>query len=236
METLSHSAQDYLETILIFTLEKGKARVKEVAEHLGVKKPSVVAAVKALVKKGLVHHEHYGYLELTPEGMAVAQEVYHRHQVLFRFFRRILGVEAQTAENDACQIEHYISPNTLERLVRFVEFVESFPDREQDPKWLSHFRRYAETGKPPPCAKGEFHGGERMKTLDQLKVGERAVVKAVRGDASFKKRVLAMGVVPGTELVVERVAPLGDPVDFRLRGFHLSLRKEEAKNIEVEVK
>ena len=44
-----------------------------------------------------------------------------------------------------------------------------------------------------------------------------------------------MGVVPGTELVVEKVAPLGDPVDFKLRGFHLSLRKEEAKNIEVEV-
>lgn len=236
METLSHSAQDYLEAILVLTLEMGKARVKEVAEHLGVKKPSVVAAVKALMKKGLVYHEHYSYLELTPKGMSIAQEVYHRHQVLFRFFHRILGVEAQTAENDACQIEHYISPNTLERLVRFVEFVESFPDKEQDPKWLSHFRKYAETGEPPPCASGESYGGKEVKTLDQAKVGEKAVVKAIRGDASLKKRMLVMGLVPGTELVVEKVAPLGDPVDFKLRGFHLSLRKEEARQVEVEVK
>ena len=234
METLSHSAQDYLEAILVLTSEMGKARVKEVAERLGVKKPSVVAAVKALMEKGLVHHEHYGYLELTPKGMSIAQEVYHRHQVLFRFFHRILGVEAQTAENDACQIEHYISPNTLERLVKLVEFVESFPDREQDSKWLSHFRKYAETGEPPPCVEGK--GGKRMKTLDQVKVGEKAVVKAVRGDASLKKRMLVMGLVPGTELVVEKVAPLGDPLDFKLRGFHLSLRKEEARNVEVEVR
>jgi len=234
METLSHSAQDYLEAILVLSLEKGKARVKEVAEHLGVKKPSVVAAVKTLMEKGLVKHEHYSYLELTPKGMAIAQEVYHKHRVLFRFFHRILGVEAQTAENDACQMEHYISPNTLERLVKFVEFVESFPDEEQEPKWLVHFKMYVETGEPPPCVGGEM-GGERVRTLDQPKVGEKAIVKAVRGGAPLKKRVLAMGVVPGTELVVEKVAPLGDPVDFKLRGFHLSLRKEEAKNIEVEV-
>ncbi len=236
METLSHSAQDYLEAILVLTLEKGRARVKEVADHLRVKKPSVVAAVKALMEKGLVHHEHYGYLELTPKGMAIAHEVYHRHQVLFRFLHRILGVEAQTAGNDACQIEHYISPKTLERLVKFVEFVESFPDKGQDPKWLSHFRKYAETGEAPPCAGRESYGGEEVKTLDQAKVGEKAVVKAIRGDTSLKKRMLVMGLVPGTELVVERVAPLGDPVDFKLKGFHLSLRKEEAKNIEVEVK
>ncbi len=234
METLSHSAEDYLEAILVLSLEKGKARVKEVADHLGVKKPSVVAAVKALVDKGLVHHEYYGYLELTPKGMAIAQAVYHRHQTLFRFLYRILGVEVQTAERDACNIEHYISPNTLERLVKFVEFVESFPNKERDPKWLSHFKKYAETGEPPPCVGGE-RGGEKVKTLDQLKVGEKAVVRAVKGDPSLKKRILVMGLVPGTELEVEKVAPLGDPVDFKLKGFHLSLRKEEAKLVEVEV-
>jgi len=236
METLSHSAQDYLEAILVLTLERGQARVKEVAELLGVKKPSVVAAVKGLMKKGLVKHEHYGCLELTPEGMAVAKEIYHRHQTLFRFLHRILGVKAQVAEKDACQMEHYISPQTLDRLVKFVEFVESFPNKNQDPRWLSYFKRYAEKGEPPPCAQeGNILGGKKVKKLSELKVGEKAIVKAVRGDAAFKKRVLAMGVVPGTELVVEKVAPLGDPVDFKLRGFHLSLRKEEAKSIEVEV-
>ena len=236
METLSHSAQDYLEAILVLTLERGQARVKEVAELLGVKKPSVVAAVKGLMKKGLVKHEHYGYLELTPKGMAMAKEIYHRHQTLFRFLHRILGVKAQVAEKDACQMEHYISPQTLDRLVKFVEFVESFPNKNQDPRWLSYFKRYAEKGEPPPCAQeGNISGGEKVKKLNELRVGEKGVIKRITGDPALKKRLLTMGAVPGTEVTIERVAPLGDPLDVTLKGFHLSLRKEEAENVEVEV-
>ena len=151
MDNLSHSAQDYLEAILILSQEKGMTRVKEVAEHLGVKKPSVVVAIKSLAEKGLVNHEHYGYVELTEKGREVAQQIYHRHQVLARFLNKILGLDPDLAEQDACQMEHYISPLTLERLVKFVEFVDNFPTVGQDPKWLTLFRRYVETGEPPPC-------------------------------------------------------------------------------------
>ena len=151
MENLSHSAQDYLEAILILSQEKGQTRVKDVAEHLGVKKPSVVVAIKSLAEKGLVNHEHYGYVELTEEGERVAQQIYHRHQVLTKFLNKILGLSPELAEQDACQMEHYISPQTLERFVKFVEFVENFPTTGQDPKWLTYFKRYVETGEPPPC-------------------------------------------------------------------------------------
>ncbi len=154
MENLSHSAQDYLEAIFILSQEKGKTRVKEVAHHLGVKKPSVVVAIKSLAEKGLVNHEHYGYVELTEKGQQVAKEIYHRHQVLSRFLNKILGLDPSLAEEDACKIEHYISPLTLERLVKFVEFVDNFPTLGQDPKWLTYFKRYAETGEPPPCKEG----------------------------------------------------------------------------------
>ena len=236
METLSHSAQDYLEAILVLSLEKGRARVKEVAEFLGVKKPSVVAAVKGLMKKGLVKHEHYGYLELTPRGMVLAREIYRRHQTIYRFLHRILGVEAETAEKDACQMEHYISPQTLERLVKFVEFVETFPDTEEDPRWLQYFRRYAEKGEPPPCALDKCpEGGGKMKRLSQLKVGEAGIIRKIEGAEALKRRLLTMGAVPGTRVKVEKVAPLGDPMEVLLKGFRLSLRKEEAQNIEVEV-
>ncbi len=236
MDALSHSAQDYLEAILVLSLERGQARVKEVAEFLGVKKPSVVAAVKGLMSKGLVKHEHYGYLELTPRGLAMARDIYHRHQTIYRFLHRILGVEATTAERDACQIEHYISSKTLARLVKFVEFVESFPDSEEDPKWLHYFKRYAERGEPPPCALDKCpRGGEKVKSLSELKVGETGVIKRVKGEEVLKKRLLTMGAIPGTQVRVEKVAPLGDPMEISLKGFHLSLRREEAQNIEVEV-
>jgi len=74
-----------------------------------------------------------------------------------------------------------------------------------------------------------------MTTLKELPVGGRALIRKVGGDAVLKKRLLIMGVVPGTRVSVNNVAPLGDPIDIALKGFHLSLRKEEAEFIEVEV-
>jgi DtxR family Mn-dependent transcriptional regulator len=118
-----------------------------------------VVAIKNLAEKGLVNHEHYGYVELTPKGEEVAQEIYHRHQVLTQFLSKILGLDPKLAEQDACKIEHYISPLTLERLVKFVEFVDNFPTEGQDPKWLTYFRQYVKTGDPPPC-KMETSGEE----------------------------------------------------------------------------
>ena len=74
-----------------------------------------------------------------------------------------------------------------------------------------------------------------MQTLKDLKIGEKAIIRRIQGDPVLRKRLLVMGVVPGTEVMIEKVAPLGDPVDVFLKGFHLSLRKEEAQNVDVEV-
>ena len=74
-----------------------------------------------------------------------------------------------------------------------------------------------------------------MTTLKELAVGSKALIRKVGGNPILKKRLLTMGVVPGTRISVDNVAPLGDPIDIALKGFHLSLRKEEADFIEVEV-
>jgi ferrous iron transport protein A len=71
-------------------------------------------------------------------------------------------------------------------------------------------------------------------TLNELKIGERARLIRVRGHGEIHKRLIDMGMVPGVVISVERIAPLGDPIDFKLRGYHLSLRKEEAKLVTVE--
>jgi len=70
--------------------------------------------------------------------------------------------------------------------------------------------------------------------LHQLKVGQRGIVVHVKGKGPVKRRMMDMGLVPGTEVKVVRVAPLGDPVEFKLKGYRLSLRKSEARNIIVE--
>ena len=73
-----------------------------------------------------------------------------------------------------------------------------------------------------------------MKTLKDVAVGERAVVKRLAGEGALKRRIMDMGVTKGVEILVRRVAPLGDPIEVTVRGYELSLRKAEAENILVE--
>ena len=221
MVAVTKSLEDYLEAIFLISLEKGVARVKDVAKMLGVKKPSVVSAVKNLESLGLVSHEHYGYLELTKQGLKKAQEIYNRHRILFNFLHSILGVPEEIAEKDACNMEHYISPQSLERLLKLVEFLE-----DSQGEFLEKFKEFL---------KNREKKEEPMeKRLSQMKVGDKGIVKRIVGDPNLKRRLMNMGVVPGTEIRVEKVAPLGDPMDVVVKGFHLSLRKEEAENIVVE--
>ena len=73
-----------------------------------------------------------------------------------------------------------------------------------------------------------------MKTLKDVAVGDKAIVKRLSGEGALKRRIMDMGVTKGVEVLVRRVAPLGDPMEVTVRGYELSLRKEEAANIIVE--
>ena len=98
--------------------------VKDIAKALDVKMPSVTSAIEKLAEKNLVNHEKYGYVELTTAGEKIASEICRRHEVLFKFLSETLNIDPETAKKDACKIEHVISPTTLERLVKFIQFVE----------------------------------------------------------------------------------------------------------------
>lgn len=72
-------------------------------------------------------------------------------------------------------------------------------------------------------------------TLSTLKPGDQGIVKKINAQGSLKQRLLDMGIVAGSTFEVVKLAPLGDPIDIRIKGYHLSLRKEEAKSIIVEI-
>ena len=72
-------------------------------------------------------------------------------------------------------------------------------------------------------------------TLDKLPLGKEAVITAIGGGGALRCHLLDMGLIPKTRVVVEKIAPLGDPLELRVRGYSLSLRKEDACQIEVEV-
>ena len=73
-----------------------------------------------------------------------------------------------------------------------------------------------------------------MKTLKQIKIGGTAKVVKIHGEGALKRRIMDMGLTKGTEVKVRKVAPLGDPIEITVRGYELSLRKEDAETIEVE--
>ena len=128
-EMLTSSMENYLETIRNLGKGKGVARVKNIARELKVKMSSVSGALETLAKEGLISHEKYGYIELTNRGERLAEAICSRHQTLFKFLTEVLGVDPKTADEDACKMEHTVSPLVLEKLV---EFVESSSQRKQD--------------------------------------------------------------------------------------------------------
>jgi len=121
------SMEDYLEAIAKLGEGRKVVKVKQLSQMLGVKMPSVTSALRKLSEHELVEHERYGHIKLTPEGDEVARDVIYRHEALTRFFAQALGINQATAEEDACKIEHVISPLSMERLAKFVEFIEACP-------------------------------------------------------------------------------------------------------------
>lgn len=71
-------------------------------------------------------------------------------------------------------------------------------------------------------------------TLDELEVGRSAVIRAVRGEGPLRLRLLDMGLIPRTQVTLRKVAPMGDPIEIHVRGYELTLRVDDAKNIEIE--
>lgn len=140
METISSALQMYLKTILQLQAQNKVARVKEIADKLNVTGATVSNAIKTLEEQGLVKHERYGYITLTDHGQFLADCVQKRFHVLQQFLIKVLEVDPETADADACLMEHDISPITLNRLAAFVHFIQS--QNVGEPSLLQKFEEY----------------------------------------------------------------------------------------------
>ena len=109
---MQESGEMYLETIYILSQKSAKVRGIDVGEYMGYSKPSVSRAIGLLKKDGLARIDEFGSIRLTEAGEAKAKSIYERHTVLSRLFMN-LGVDEETATEDACRIEHYISDKSF---------------------------------------------------------------------------------------------------------------------------
>lgn len=124
--------EDYLEVIYELIQSKGYARPTAIAERLGVRTASVTSMLQRLHRLDLIVYERYRGLTLTPKGKRLAKNVQQRHLTILKFLRA-LGIEEKVAREDAEGIEHHVNKTTIERIGRFMEFI------EQHPSWFHTF-------------------------------------------------------------------------------------------------
>lgn len=115
---IQESGEMYLETILVLTKRGGPVRSLDVANEMGYSKPSISRAMGILKNDGYIEIDESGYITLTTEGKKIAKTIYERHVVISELLIS-LGVDKKTAEEDACRIEHVISPKTFRALKKF---------------------------------------------------------------------------------------------------------------------
>jgi DtxR family Mn-dependent transcriptional regulator len=137
---LSESLEDYLEIILALEKTSKVARVKDIAEKMGVLRGSVTGVLKNLAEKGLINYEPYSFITLTRKGTVMAREVTRRHVVIKDFLHSVLLLDPDNAEKNACRMEHAMDKLAIDRLIKFLEYIHNCPRTGDD--WIKAFVNY----------------------------------------------------------------------------------------------
>jgi len=209
---------------------------------------SVTGALLVLSEKGLVNYAPYDLITLTPFGREIATDIIRRHEVLRDFFTKVLDVNEKEAGKGACGMEHSVPRIVLDRLIKFLEFMELCPRAGLD--LIRAFRTYYKEGMDEKaCIRCVFQCLEDLKgkrrqevaegkptlPLSELTRSEKGKILEVRGSGEGRNRIIGMGFSPGSLVEIEHEGDSGIPVECKVKGYHLSLRKDEAKRVVVEV-
>ena len=116
---IQESGEMYLETIHVLSKKNGSVRAIEISEYMGYSKPSVSRAMGILKQAGYIEVDRNGYITLTDSGLEVANRMYERHTLLTNLLIS-LGVDQETAADDACKIEHHISEKSFEAIKNYL--------------------------------------------------------------------------------------------------------------------
>lgn len=128
---INESAENYLETILMLQIKNGYVRSIDIANELSFSKPSVSVAMKNFKEKGYITIDKTNGITLTPDGLKIAEDVFERHQVIASALMAI-GVDEETAYEDSCKIEHFISDKSMEKIKLYLQKTQTTNSRSGD--------------------------------------------------------------------------------------------------------
>jgi DtxR family Mn-dependent transcriptional regulator len=124
---ISSSLEDYIEAIYVISNKNKVARVTDISNRLQVARSSVSGALKTLSSMDMVNYTPYRYVTLTEKGEKLGREMHSRHNTIRSFFVRVLGVDDDKADSAACQMEHSVDREILDKLTRLIDFIDSCP-------------------------------------------------------------------------------------------------------------
>lgn len=142
-QSTSPSMEQYIETIADLLTRDRVCSVSDIAAHANVSRPAASRAVRELAGKGLVEHQSYGYVILSPDGEALADRLSARHEAIYRFMSQVLLYESEVADEEACRLEHLVDDDFVSRLSQLTVFLDS--DAKAGPRWQACLSRHLES-------------------------------------------------------------------------------------------
>jgi DtxR family Mn-dependent transcriptional regulator len=232
--------EDYLEAIYHLEQERRIARVRDIANRLGVKMSSVSSALKILGSRGLIQYDPHQFITLTDRGIKKAEEIVRKHEVLKRFLAGVLQIDPEVAEDNACRIEHHLDPVVIEKLVSFVEFMEMCPVDQT--RWLEKLAESCNECLPclEEAKKKLLTRAEAQKaalqdglTLAEASAGSQVMIASLKGPAKLKKDFAEKGLKSGVIVAIEKRDKSSGDLSLNIKGYHIGLNKADASKILV---
>ncbi|MDW7726538.1 MAG: metal-dependent transcriptional regulator [Candidatus Methanoperedens sp.] len=215
MEADTPRIEEYLESIYKLQQVQHPVTTSRLAEHLKLSPPSVSEMMKKLYGKGLVNQIGKGVC-LTEEGNSIAKKVIRRHRLSERLLTDILGYGWDEVHDEACKLEHAISPEMEARIEESLGNPETCPH-----------------GYPIPDKDGVIKK-ENLRPLSELKASEKATIVSVfEEDPKMLQYLSSLGMLPRASISVEEVAPFGGPLIVCVSGSRYALGREVASKIKV---
>lgn len=230
------SVEDYLKALFILSKNGKAVTTSEISHHFGIAPASVTEMLKKLAEEGYINYSPYHGSTLTIKGLQIANKVTRKHRLLERFLHDVLKIEKNAVHTQACEMEHSLSDKAEESLCRFLKHPNTCPDDERiippcDLPFSSceeciriHGRGLEEVGKRR----------QNLVSVCNLKEGDCGKISFIRGEHKILQRLLDMGLTPGTNLSIVRVAPLGGPIEVCVRDSRLALGQDIASNVFID--
>jgi DtxR family Mn-dependent transcriptional regulator len=232
---LGTSTEEYLEALYTLTQDGQTATTSAISKRLNVAPASVTEMLQKLADAGYVNYARYQGVTLTHTGHDLAEKMARRHRLLERFLHDTLHIGTDRVHREACEMEHALSDETERAICQNLKAPDHCPDDDKAiPPCDLGFASCRECHEWGP---GNLESVAKRQTdviaISRLKEDEEGTVAFIRGDNRVLRRLLDMGLTPGTKVRVSRVAPLKGPVEVDVRGSRLALGEQVAGNVFV---